>query len=229
MSDAVSYERHDAVALIRIDDGRVNALSSSVLQALIEAVARAEKEEAGALVLTGRKGHFSAGFDLSEAKTRKGGLGGLFLMGHELSLRLYGARMPVVIACSGHAIAMGGILLMSADLRIGAQGPFKIGMNEVAIKIGLPPLATELGKARLSKRHLMRSLALAEIYDPRGATDAGFLDRTVPAELLLEEALSEARKLTELHGKSHYQVKMALRGELIESMTKWLEDARARA
>ncbi len=229
MSDAVFYERHDAVALIRIDDGKVNALSSSLLQALIEAVGRAEKEEAGALVLIGREGRFSAGFDLSEAKTRKDGLGGLFLMGHELSLRLYGARMPVVIACSGHAIAMGAILLMSADLRIGAQGPFKIGMNEVAIELALPPLATELGKARLSKRHLTRSLALAEIYDPGGATDAGFLDRTVPAERLLDESLSEAKKLTELHGKSHYQVKMALRRELIESMTQWLEDARARA
>src|SRR4029450_7764580 len=102
--------------------------------------------------------------------------------GAELLLHLYGSPLPTVAACTGHALAMGALLLLASDTRLGADRPFKLGLNEVAIGMGLPGFAVELARERLSPRHFTESTIQARVYDPAGAVEAGFLDRVVAAD-----------------------------------------------
>ena len=104
----------------------------------------------------------------------------------------------MVVACTGHALAAGAILLLVGDLRIGASGNFKIGLNEVSIQMTLPIFAMELARARLSKRHFTCAATQAQIFDPEAAKDAGFLDATVAPEALYTAALDQARRLAGL-------------------------------
>jgi enoyl-CoA hydratase len=115
--------------------------------------------------------------------------------GAELLLALYGAPLPVVAACTGHAVASGALLLLASDLRIGARGDTKIGLTEVGIGMTLPVFGVELARARLSKRHFDRATCHAELYTPDTAVDAGFLDETVAAGELLARAQAEAARL----------------------------------
>ena len=56
-------------------------------------------------------------------------------LGAELALRVLSFPRPVAIACNGHAYPMNAFLMLAADIRIGTEGAFGIGMNEVAIGI----------------------------------------------------------------------------------------------
>jgi enoyl-CoA hydratase len=105
--------------------------------------------------------------------------------------------MPVVIASTGHALAMGAILLMSADVRIGAEGNYKIGLNEVAIGMPVPKFAVELARTSLSNAAFTAAVNLATVYDPAGAVSAGYLDQVVADDAVLSTALAHASELAE--------------------------------
>jgi len=210
VSGLLTHEIRDGLAVVRLDDGKANAFSFAMLDALGAALDAAEKE-AKALVVVGRPGRFSGGFDLAVMNEGGAATARLVTAGGRLALRLYDFPRPVVIGCTGHALAMGAVLLCAADLRIGAAGDFKVGLNEVAIGLALPPFACELARERLSKRHLQRATALAEVYDPAGAVDAGFLDRTAAPERVEAAALEAAAALAALPGRAHALTKRALR------------------
>ena len=216
-TEAVRLEIRDGLAVIRLDDGKANAFSMPLLDAIGAALDRAERE-AKAVVLIGRPGRFSGGFDLGVMNQGGDAMARLVTAGGRLALRLYDFPMPVVIACTGHALAMGAVLLLAGDLRIGAQGVYKIGLNEVAIGLALPTFAAELARERISLRHLQRATALASVYDPAGAVDAGFLDRAVPPEELEAEAIASARALAALHVGAHRLTKRTLRARAIETI-----------
>ena len=186
----------DGVAVVRLDDGKANALGHAAIDGLHAALDRGEAE-AGAVAIIGRPGRFSAGFDLKAMTAGPESSLPLLKAGAELSFRLLGSPQPVVLGVTGHALAMGAILLMSADVRIGAAGDFKIGMNEVAIGMPVPRFATELARDRLAKRHFVPAIGLATVYDPPGAVDAGYLDRVVEPEAVEAAAVAEARRLAE--------------------------------
>jgi enoyl-CoA hydratase len=215
MSDEIVRHRlEEKVAVIEMDDGKVNAISHAMIDALDRALDRAEKE-AKAIVLSGRAGRFSGGFDLGAMREGAEQARALVGRGAELALRLYAFPLPVVIACTGHAIAMGAVLLLGGDTRLGAEGDFKIGLNEVSIGLALPPFALRLAEARLSKRHLVRATLEAEIYAPSAAVDAGFLDRVTSAEGLAVEALAEANRLAALDRLAFQATKVGLRSDTI--------------
>ena len=190
---SLTYDLQDGVAVVTMDDGKVNALSHDMMAALEGAADRAEAE-ATALVLAGRPGKFCAGFDLS---VMTGGteqdVQELVARGARLSMRLFGFPLPVVAACTGHALAAGAILLMASDIRIGADGEFKLGLNEVSIGMPVPVFATELAAHRLSKRHFTQSILLARVYTPAEALDVGFLDEL--ADDPIAAATERARQL----------------------------------
>jgi enoyl-CoA hydratase len=213
----VSYRRHGAVTVVTMDDGKVNALTFPMLSTLNDALDRALEDEAP-LVLTGREGRFSAGFDL---KTLTGGGGDgpkLLTGGFELSERLLSFPFPVVIACTGHALAMGAFLLLSGDHRIGAEGAFKIGANEVAIGLTMPETAIEICRQRVSPTHFSRVVINAEIFGPSEAVGAGFLDRVVPATDLAESALEVAEALGKLDMRAHAATKLRTRGPALSAI-----------
>lgn len=183
----------DGIAVVVIDDGKANALSHLVLDQLDECLDRAV--EYPALVIAGRPGRFSAGFDLSVMKQGMDAASELMEKGAELALRLHEWPKPRVFAVTGHALAMGAVLLGCADLRIGAMGEFKIGFNEVSIGLPMPEFASELHRGRLSPRHFHQAVALARIYGPEDAVEAGFLDRVTEAEVVVDEAVATAAEL----------------------------------
>ncbi|MCG8589262.1 MAG: crotonase/enoyl-CoA hydratase family protein [Proteobacteria bacterium] len=210
----VQLDIQDSVAWLRLDDGKANAISLDVLKAAHEALDQAERD-ANCVVLLGRPGRFSAGFDLNVMRQGGEATRELVAGGARLGLRLYGFPIPVIAGCTGHALAMGALLLLSTDLRIGVEGEFKLGLNEVAIGMTLPVFGVELARERLSKRHLQRAVASAELYDPAGAVDAGYLDRVVPADALEDVVRKEAAALAALPREAHAGTKLRLRGEVI--------------
>jgi enoyl-CoA hydratase len=202
MAELVSYQLAGGVATIVMDDGKVNALSPAMLAAVNEALDRATADGA-VVILTGRTGIFSGGFDLTTL--RAGGAGAALMLeqGFLLALRLLEHPAPVVIACNGHAVAMGVFLLLSGDYLIGVDGPFRLVANEVSIGLTMPFAAIELCRQRLAPSHLVRVVGLAEAYAPSDGVAAGFLDRVVEEEDLLETATTVAVGLARLDRLAH--------------------------
>ena len=221
MSDAaVNVEQLDGVVVVHLDDGKANALSASVIQSIGAALDHAEADDSvGALVLHGRPGKFCAGFDLNVM--RGGDIGQIVSLvsdGGELVRRLYGSPVPVVAACTGHALAAGALLLLGCDVRVGAEVDCKIGLNEVAIGMVLPDWALTIAVERLSRRHLQRVVANAVVTGPAAALDAGFLDEVVPEGDVLAAAMAHARTLATLSSRAYAGTVLALRGGVLERM-----------
>jgi enoyl-CoA hydratase len=228
----VSYDVSDGIALVTVDNGKANSYSPEVLKELNAALSRAEdagQESVGAMVLTATAGMFSGGFDLKVMRSTPEAASTLVTDGGEFISRMYGSSLPVVIACTGHAIAAGALMLLGADARIGARGEFRIGLIETQLGMVLPRWAVELSDERLSKRHFQAATVGARIYDPDGAQDAGFLDDVVPAEALVDAALAEAKRWAELpRAAYHGQVRMA-RGERLGRLAEAIAADRGRS
>jgi enoyl-CoA hydratase len=214
MSNKVRYERNGDVALLEMDDGKANAVSHELIAEVRAALGRA-REEAGAVVLAGRPGRFSAGFDLTVMMAGPDQARALVTAGAELLIDIFMHPQPIVVACTGHALAAGALILLAADRRIGVSGDFKIGLNEVAIGLRLPIFAIELARDRLSKRHFGPATILARVYSPAEACDAGYLDAVVEPSNVVKAALAEATALAALPRGALAQTKQLVRAGLV--------------
>jgi enoyl-CoA hydratase len=219
--DTVSYERTGDVAVVTLDDGKANALSAAVIASLHECLDRAEADQARAFVLIGRPGMLSGGFDLSVMRGADlVAMSSLVTDGGELLLRFYRSGLPIVCAAPGHAIAAGALTLLASHFRVGAEGPFRIALIETAIGMVLPDWAIVLAGERLSRPHLQQAAIESRVYDPAGAVDAGFLDRVVPAEALLDTALEEATRLAAFAPQAYAGNAGKVRGPGIEALAE---------
>lgn len=224
MTAPATIEIKDDVAIITMDDGKANAINPPMLEALHACLDRAEAE-AKAVIITGREGRFSGGFDLKLMMSLPGAdVKALVDGGGKLALRLYTFPMPVIAACTGHGVAMGCFILLSCDIRVGTAGAFKIGANETAINMVLPVFASELVKARIADDYKTRSMVFAELFDPDTATKAGYLDRVVDAGDLLAAAKQYADGLKGLTGTSLTGNKLLLRETTIANIKASLPD-----
>jgi enoyl-CoA hydratase len=216
----VTFSEEEKYSLIQLDDGKANALGFAMLEQIDEALNQAEA--AGkVLVIAGRPGKFSAGFDLAVMGEGGDALVSILRAGATLAQRLLGFPTPVVLAVSGHALAMGGLLLLTADYRIGTAGNFKIGLNEVAIGMTMPWFGVELGRARLVPAHFERAVSCASLYDADGAVEAGFLDEAVDVDQLMSRAVVVAEQLSDLDLAAHKATKDRVR----EPLNRALEQA----
>ncbi|MBK5223564.1 MAG: crotonase/enoyl-CoA hydratase family protein [Acidimicrobiia bacterium] len=213
----------DGVALLHLDDGKANAISHAVIGQFHEALDRS-LADAEAVVIAGRPGRFSAGFDLSVMSAGDQPMQELVLAGAELLLRIYGHPQPTVAACTGHALAGGAILLMVSDTRIGADGEFKIGLNEVGIGMALPAFAIELARDRISSAHLTAATAQGRIYDPAGAVEAGYLDQVAAADDVVDLAVAEARRLGSMRRGAIAGTKKRLRSATLQRIRATLDE-----
>jgi enoyl-CoA hydratase len=210
MGALVTYRLHDSVATITMDDGKVNVLSLAMVTELDAALTRAAADRA-VVVLTGRDGVFSAGFDLPVLRAGGAAAADLLRAGFDLAARLLAFPAPVLVACPGHAVAMGVFLVLSGDYRIGASGPYKLTANEVAIGMTMPRAAVEICRQRLTPACFNRAVVLAEVFLPQDAVAAGFLDRVVPAAKLAEAAAGTATELASLDLDAHAATKLRAR------------------
>jgi enoyl-CoA hydratase len=214
----VSTTVADGVATLTMDDGKVNVLSLAMQEALHAGLD--EAEAGGSVVLlTGRPGVFSAGFDLPTLQGDGPDGARMLRGGFELSERLLSFPTPVVVACTGHAIAMGLFLVLSGDLVIGADGPFKLVAIEVAIGMTLPMAAVEVCRQRLTPAAFNRATILAETFPPGpDAVAAGILDQVVAADDLAATAREAAVGLTALDLPAHAATKLRTRGEALAAL-----------
>jgi enoyl-CoA hydratase len=222
MGTLVTYQREDATAVITMDDGKVNVLSLRMLAELNDALDRAERDRA-VVVLAGRDGVFSAGFDL--AVLRAGGPDALAMLraGFELAERVLAFPLPVTVACTGHAIAMGVFLLLSGDYRIGADGPYRITANEVAIGLTMPRAAVEICRQRLTPAHFNRAVILAEVYAPVDAVAGGFLDGIDAPSTLGQTARAAAATMATLDLDAHAATKVRAREQALTALRAAIE------
>lgn len=219
MSERVTYRLEEGVAHLTMDDGKVNVMSIAMLRDLGAAFDEAERAEAVVVLRSARPGIFSAGFDLKvfAANDPKGSLE-MVKVGAELALRLMSFPMPIVGVMEGHAFPMGTFLLLPCDIRLGARGKHRMGLNEVAIGIPPPGFAIELARSRVHPAWLSRTVTLGEMYEPDDAVAAGFLDRVVPANAV-DASLAEILKtLRSVHTPSHALAKKRLRRPAIAAM-----------
>jgi enoyl-CoA hydratase len=211
MSDLVTYHRDGPVSTVTMDDGKVNVFSFAMLRALHEAFDAAEQDET-VVLLTGRTGYFSAGFDLAvlrDATVEE--MREMLTLGATLAERILLFPAPVVVACTGHAFPAGAFLLMAADHRIGMAGPFKLGLNEVRIGITLPWFAIVLARHRLTPTHFDHATVTGTMFDPEGACAAGLLDAVVAPEDLEAAGRAAAEDLATLDRSAHAGTKRRAR------------------
>ncbi|MDP3906717.1 crotonase/enoyl-CoA hydratase family protein [Novosphingobium sp.] len=197
MDELVTYDIAEGIARIVIDDGKRNAMSADLLALLHRAFERAEGE-ARAVTLIGRPGVFSAGFDLQVFARRDPlEIHDMVRLGAELALRLFAFPLPVVVGCTGHAYPMGAFLMLASDFCIGTEGPYLIGLNEVAIGLAIPRFAVELSRAMLTPPYFNR-IVTAQMLDPGEARDAGFVASLVDADALDGAVRAKAHELAAL-------------------------------
>lgn len=218
----VTYQGETSVATIVMDDGKANVMSPQMIAELNAALDRAASDRA-VVLLTGRQGMFSGGFDLRVLTG--GGPDAIAMLqgGFELAERLLSFPTPVVVACTGHAVAMGAFLVLSADYRFGAAGAYKITANEVAIGLTMPPAAIEICRQRLAPTHFNRAVILAEVYAPDTAVEAGFLDRVVQPAELQQAARSAAEALSKLDMNAHAATKLRARDHALKAIRSAIE------
>lgn len=222
MSELISYHLEDGIATLTLSNGKVNAISPDVIAAFNAALDQATADRA-VVIITGQPGILSGGYDLKVMTAGPKEAVALVTLGSTLARRLLSHPYPVIVACPGHAVAKGAFLLLSADYRIGVEGPFSIGLNEVQIGMTMHHAGIELARDRLRRSAFHRSVINAEVFDPQGAVDAGFLDKVVPAEQLQEAAMTAARELKKLNMLAHKNTKLKVRKGLLEALDKAIE------
>jgi enoyl-CoA hydratase/carnithine racemase len=225
MSDLVSYALEDGIATLTLDNGKVNAISHEVIEAFHSALDRSVADQA-IVVLTGTPGILSGGYDLKVMTSGPQQAIELVAAGSGLARRMLAHPTPIVVACTGHAVAKGAFLLLSADHRVGVEGPFRIGLNEVQIGMTMHHVGIELARDRLRRSYFNRAVINAEMFAPAEAVTAGFLDAVVPAGDLMPTARSVAEQMKKLDRTAHASTKVKARRALLETLDWAIEEDR---
>jgi len=222
MSELLSYALQDGIATLTLSNGKVNAISPQVIAALNGALDQAEKDQA-VVILTGQPGILSGGYDLKVMMSGPQAALDLVEAGSRLARRMLAHPFPLVVACPGHAVAKGAFLLLSADYRLGVEGAFNIGLNEVKIGMTLHQVGIALARDRLTTPAFQRAVNNAEMFSPQGAVAAGFLDQVVPADQLMAAALAVAQQLKGLNMAAHKKTKLKVRKHLLDALDAAVE------
>jgi len=219
MAKTVFCEVKDGVAVIALDDGKVNVMSTDMMGDIAAALDRAEADAEVAVLRSARPGIFSAGFDLKVFASGDARQSlDMIRAGAELALRLLSFPLPTIGVMEGHAYPMGTFLLLACDVRLGARGPYRMGLNEVAIGIAPPTFAIELARSRLHPAWLSRTVTLGEMYEPQEALAAGLLDRVVAPEQVDQTLDETIALLRNIHRASHVTAKTRLRRPTMAAM-----------
>lgn len=222
MSELVSYSLNDGIATLTLNNGKVNAFSPDLIASFNAALDQAEKD-AAVVIVTGQPGILSGGYDLKVMMAGPQQAIDLVTAGSTLARRMLAFPFPIVVACPGHAVAKGAFVLLSADYRIGVEGPFNIGLNEVKIGMTMHHVGITLARDRLTPAAFQRSVINAEMFNPQGALVAGFLDRVVAVDQLMPAALEVAQELKKLNMNAHKHTKRKARKGLLDTMDQAIQ------
>lgn len=220
--ELVNLEINDKIAKISLNNGKVNAISHQVIEELNAALDKAEEAKA-VVILSGKEGILSGGYDLKTMQKSMTDAMALVTEGSKFTRRMMAFPFPIIVACTGHAVAKGGFILLSADYRIGVEGPFKIGLNEVAIGMTMHHAGIEMARNRIPTNYFNRSVMNAEMFSPEDAIKAGFLDQIVAPEQLMVTAEHVATQMKTLNMRAHHGTKIKARKAYFDVMDKAIE------
>jgi enoyl-CoA hydratase len=228
MSELITYQLEDGIATLTLSNGKVNAISPDVIAAFNAALDQAVLDRA-IVIITGQPGILSGGYDLKVMTSSADNAINLVAAGSTLARRMLAHPFPIIVACSGHAVAKGAFILLSADYRIGVEGPFSIGLNEVLIGMTMHNVGIELARDRLRKSAFQRSVINGEMFDPAGALKAGFLDKLVAPDALLATAQAVAQQMKKINMTAHKNTKLKVRKALLETLDAAIEQDKLHA
>ena len=202
------------ISIITLDDGKANVFSPKMIQDVNDCLDQVPTQK-GALIITGRDGMFSAGFDLKIISAGEmSAITEMTTNGFKLLSRIFSFPRPVLGACSGHGIALGTFLLCCCDYRIGVKGEFMIGANEMRTNMVIPTPILELIKFRVSNGHKYRAILGAEMYSIEDGIEAGLIDEVVEPENLMEASMHKIKDLASMGHPSYTLTKELLIQEL---------------
>lgn len=208
-----SIRREGSVAVLTLDDGKANAFGPAEFQALRDGLKAVEATDASALVLAGRAGFFSAGLNLKLLPTLEvSALQALVKLFGETVFELFLFPRPVVAAVGGHALGAGAMFALAADVRLAAEGTFKLGLNEVPAGLFVPTFGIELVRAAASPHLWTRMLVHGATFAPAEAHAERLYESLHAPDALLAAAVSRAAALGELHGTGYAYTKQLVRG-----------------
>jgi enoyl-CoA hydratase len=214
------YRCENGTAHISLDDGKVNALGSASIAHVNDQLDQAALDQASAVILSGRNGVFSAGFDLKELRSEASAPERLRGQLIDLLLRIFTFESPVVMACTGHALAAGAALLLAGDRRIGLDGPFKLGFNEASLGVSISAVTVELARYRMPMPWF-ESIVSGDTFSPREAQSAGFLDQVADDEAALtQEVLAVAEALGRVPPHSFHEMRRLARRSTVDVMRR---------
>lgn len=208
--------RHDRVLELRLNRPPVNALNPELVEALDTALRQAPGQGAGAVVLSGRPGMFSAGLDVPALlQLDRPAMRAFWDRFFGLMRTLAESPVPVIAAVTGHSPAGGAVLTLFCDYRIAAAGEFKIGLNEVQVGLPVPPVIQDALARLIGPRETERLTVRGLLVSPEEAMRVGLVDRVVAMEDVVETALAEARSLLALTPHAMLATRAAARAGLM--------------
>ena len=221
--EKLTYASKDGVAILSLDDGKANALGDQTWAELNAALDKAEKEDA-IVIITGRDGMMSGGFDLNEMNAGPEESLLLTSKGSKFARRLMAYPRPVIMAAPGHTIAMGAFLALACDYSMIKAGNYKVGLNETLIGMTMHNFGIEMGRYHLAKNYFNRCVINGEIFDPKGAMHAGFFDRVVPEEQWPMAIPMAGQMFGQLNPKAFRETKLRARKAIFKILDQAIED-----
>tara|TARA_B100000945_G_scaffold135909_1_gene108480 strand:+ start:1556 stop:2260 length:705 start_codon:yes stop_codon:yes gene_type:complete len=190
--------KENDISVIKLDDGKANAFSYEMLiqiNNLLEKVSR----DSGALVITGREGLFSGGFDLKTFATGDmEKVSKMVQLGYRLLLELFSFERPVIAAVSGHSIALGLFIACSADYRIAIDGEYVCQANEVRNNMDIPTPIMEILKARVNKNYFYPAVLHSDPFSVQDSIAVGYIDEVVAEQDFMNRVIEKATELASL-------------------------------
>ena len=226
MTDSIAtLSQENDISIIKLDDGKANAFSYDMLTQVNKLLSKVPRDS-GALVITGREGLFSGGFDLKTLATGDmEKITKMVQLGYHLLLELYSFDRPIIAAVSGHSIALGLFVTCSADYRIAIDGEYVCQANEVRNNMDIPIQIMEILKARVNKNYFYPAVFHSDAYTVQDSIAVGFIDEVVPQAEFMDRVMDKAKELATLphpfYAKTKESAQADVRQKILDGIKKY--------
>jgi enoyl-CoA hydratase len=216
MSTVLASDRDGGVRVLTLNRPPANAINEDLMADLHASLQSAGRDDAvRAIVLTGAGAFFGAGFDLASPPRDAAAVTRLNTLYRDAHLALLAFPKPTIAMVNGHAIAGGLVLALACDYRLGLDGDYRIGLNEVAIGASFPKVAFEIVRLRLTHARACETLLGAALYPASQALRLGVVDELFPADALEATVMRRAARMGAFPRQAYAHTKGQLVAEAV--------------
>jgi enoyl-CoA hydratase len=215
----IELSNQDGVAILRMADGKANAMSIDFCEAMTERFEQVRTSSARSVVVTGSGTIFSAGVDL--LLLQEGGRSYIRRFLPALSMMLetvFSHPKPVVAAINGHAVAGGCVLACAADKRLMTREAGRIGVTELLVGVPFPAIAMEIMRNATAPQYFVDAIFSGATFPPSDAVVRGLVDELVDPVVLLDRAIAAAKTLAALPPAAFVLTKRQTRQPALERL-----------